>query len=548
MGTATLGARLLAVLSSLGAAVVFAPVAWADFAGGGAAKSDCYVVFEGIDSNKVECTDGDPACDSDGACDNSCTFTVTACTNGTGCSAVNIDSITVKNAVIDTPATPTSESACGDPSPIKVDAKLKKNGTYKKGKLKVTVTALAAAGTKPKKDKDKLKFFCLPRVQGDPCPPQTTTTTTIPGACCGLPGDTDTPAGFLGFATTAGTGVCGSYISASGSKPINCGGLYFGGGVNAVPLPVSVPDQGNAVSKITACTNNLATVGAATSAETGSNFNCTDTGCFFGAPLAVPNPGTTPTSTCVLNQLSAAATGSVNCASGASDLSAPLSSIIYLTGDSATDQAGTIAGIQPCPLCSNNLCVGGTNNGMACTPGTTTLNPSYPTSHDCPPDPMFDIGTLPVSFALTSGTVTWHGTPATNDTGNTVSSQNRVFSGFCRDANGSGSFKGTTPATAQKCWENGAAVGAPCTEPEESCEQRNNGAFGPAGGAFSTITVIGVASGNLSAGPAFGTLASVFGIPPTFNDTVDAAGDLPGPGAVALPGTGRLCADAMACP
>jgi hypothetical protein len=41
---------------------------------------------------------------------------------------------------------------------------------------------------------------------------------------------------------------------------------------------------------------------------------------------------------------------------------------------------------------------------------------------------------------------------------------------------------------------------------------------------------------------------SVFSIPQTFDATVDAVGDLPGPGAVALPGSGTLCATASTCP
>ena len=32
--------------------------------------------------------------------------------------------------------------------------------------------------------------------------------------------------------------------------------------------------------------------------------------------------------------------------------------------------------------------------------GTSPLTASYPTSQDCPPDPMFDIGTLPIAFTL----------------------------------------------------------------------------------------------------------------------------------------------------
>ena len=81
----------------------------------------------------------------------------------------------------------------------------------------------------------------------------------------------------------------------------------------------------------------------------------------------------------------------------------------------------------------------------------------------------------------------------------------------------------------------------------ESCEQRNNGAFGPAGGNNRTVTAIGNAMG-INGGPAAGTLVSIFSIRPTFNATVDSAGDLPGPGVVALPGISRLCAAANPCP
>ena len=547
-GTALLGARLVAVLSSFGAAVVFAPVASAHFNGGGPAKSDCYIVYEDLNitkgANKSECTDGDPSCDTDGQCQGTCSFGITACFNDpnvAGCTPSNVTAVTVNGATLNLPTVPSSENVCGDRAIIAVP--LKKGGT-KKGKLTVKVKATSAS--KPKKDPDKFTLFCLPRVGECPPPGSTTTTSTTlpPGqACCALPGSPETAASFLGFATTAGSGNCGSYASNAATFPMQCGGLYFGGGGNAVPLPVSVPDQGNAISKITACAHNTATVGAATSTETGSNRTCTDAGCLFGAPLAVPNPGSTPTSTCVVNAIGAGVAGTVDCATGTSSLSAPLNSIIFLTGDVNTDPGSTIAGIQPCPLCSAGTCIGGPNNGMACVPGTTALNNAYPTSHDCPPDPMQNIGTLPVSFALSTGTVSWRGTTATNDTGSTTSTQNRVFSGFCRDAVGTGAFQ----QPAQKCWENGMAVGAPCAEPAESCEQRENGAFGPAGGANSTITVIGTAGGNLSSGPQAGTLASVFGIPPTFDATVDSAGSLPGPGGVALPGTARLCADAMAC-
>jgi hypothetical protein len=370
-----------------------------------------------------------------------------------------------------------------------------------------------------------------------------TTSTTLPGpSCCN-------DDGFISFETANVPGDCGDIIDSGGMvvNNINCAGLYTGGGGNSVPLPYALPDQSNAVSAIASCTADVATLGPATSAQTGSLKNCSASGCFFGAPLPVPNPGSTPTSVCVINKLSANVSGTVNCATGVSDIDAPLSSVLFLTGDTATDPSATIPGIQPCPLCSGGSCIGGTNAMGACTPGTSALTPSYPTSNDCPPDNSFNIGTLPVAFSLTSGAITWSGTTATNDTGSTQSVQNRVFSGFCRDTDGTGAFQGTTPATAKLCWENGVAVGTACSGTFESCEQRNNGAFGPAGGANRTITAIGNPMGILG-GPSANTLVSIFTIRPTFDATVDAAGDLPGPGAVALPGVSQTCSDAMACP
>jgi hypothetical protein len=375
-----------------------------------------------------------------------------------------------------------------------------------------------------------------------------TTSSTVALCCNG--------ASNLKFLTANAPGDCGDIIDAMGVlvNNINCAGLYTGGGGNSVPLPFAVPDLGESITAISNCMANVATIGPVTSAQTGSNRNCSAAGCLFGAPLAVPNPGSTPTSVCVTNALSQAPAGEVDCGTGNTTLSAPLSSFLYLTGDTATDPMSTIPGIQPCPICSGNFCIGGPNNGMACTNGTspTGLGPAYPTSHDCPPDPMFNIGTLPVVRLKATGTLTWTGTSATNDTGSTSSVQNRVFSGFCRDAVGTGAFEGTTPATAHLCWENGDALDSngmvlpPCAEPYESCEQRNNGAFGPAGGANRTIRAIGNAM-SLSSGSAPATLVSVFTIRPTFDPTVDSAGDLPGPGAVALPGNATLCNDPMAC-
>ena len=61
---------ILPVLGAACLALGVPPSARADFTGGGKANSDCYVVYKGLTitsgSNKVECTDGDLACDTDG--------------------------------------------------------------------------------------------------------------------------------------------------------------------------------------------------------------------------------------------------------------------------------------------------------------------------------------------------------------------------------------------------------------------------------------------------------------------------------------------------
>lgn len=364
-----------------------------------------------------------------------------------------------------------------------------------------------------------------------------TTSTTFAPCCNG--------AAFHTFTVADAPGDCGDITRADGTKSadIACSGLYAGGGGNSVPLPAVVPDRGQAIEAIVACTGQLATLGPTTSAQTGSNRNCTAVGCLFGAPLAIPNAGSIPTSVCVISALATDTAGTFDCGTGEENQTIQLTSEIFLTGDGSTDPGNTIAGIQPCPLCQEGTCVGGPNDGGSCIADTTDLGDEYPTSHDCPPDPTLSIGALSIPFPFTSGSLSWRATPATNDDG-TFPNQPRTFSGFCRDADATGAF--ADPA--EPCWENGMAVGPPCGGTFETCEQRTNGAFGPNGGSIKTITAVGSPQAGVLTAPSPGTLVSVFSIPPAFNATIDAAADLPGPGAVALPGTGALCVDAMSCP
>jgi hypothetical protein len=68
--------------------------------------------------------------------------------------------------------------------------------------------------------------------------------------------------------------------------------------------------------------------------------------------------------------------------------------------------------------------------------------------------------------------------------------------------------------------------------------QTSPGCFGDA--TCDYIEVRGTPAGSLTPGAKAITLASVFCIPATGNVLIDGAADLPGPGAVTLPGSGEL--------
>jgi hypothetical protein len=80
-----------------------------------------------------------------------------------------------------------------------------------------------------------------------------------------------------------------------------------------------------------------------------------------------------------------------------------------------------------------------------------------------------------------------------------------------------------------------------CSQPFEACEQNAQGAFAPGGGRASTVSLRGSRIGDLRDGqPHPATLVSAFCVPPTFDPLIDAAANLPGPGAVSLPGSSQI--------
>jgi hypothetical protein len=327
--------------------------------------------------------------------------------------------------------------------------------------------------------------------------------------------------------TDCPTGHCRGYLIK--------GGLYFGSGTVPNPLPAAIPDLGTSFNKTCCIGGNTLALAATTPGENTdiTPKTCSGAGCFFGAPLPILNGPAL--STCVINTVAYPSRGSVDCSTGDSTIDLPLTSTIYLTGDFLNGQSCSqpdIPGIQPCPICTDGTCKGGSRNGLPCTPGTTALTEAYPTSQDCPVG-REELGSLPIPFLLTTGMQT---KTATDTDGTGIDGiQVRTFCAFCRDPSSSAFEGADTHGPAVPCISN-----ADCTRtPFTVCEQKEDGAFGNT--FATTITETGSTGGDLTDHlPHDATLASVFCIPPTYSGLVDPAAGLPGPGAVSLPGQAQL--------
>lgn len=184
------------------AAIVLAGTAARAFAatvaGGGSSLSDCAVTLEIPGANVpappkvakgVDCTDGDPTCDSDGLRNGECVFELQLCANSTaitGCTPDHVDSITVEHAIddgsdprfdTDFQALQLRATGLGLPSFSDDDCTLdsaitvKLRGPDSTGRMKSNrkILALSASGgisSGSVSDRDKVKFNCRPEGDG----------------------------------------------------------------------------------------------------------------------------------------------------------------------------------------------------------------------------------------------------------------------------------------------------------------------------------------------------------------------------------------------
>lgn len=347
-----------------------------------------------------------------------------------------------------------------------------------------------------------------------------------------------------------------------------CGESIFGGGAVGVnanqPVHIGTPT----IYDVECCYGTTLALRGTTPGDTGSDRNCSTTGCSQGGPNPVVM-ATQPFSTCVLERFDEDMTGWADCSTGEVLFRETIRTTIFLTGDHLptrcngganpgglcqddTDCApgGTcdddMVETQSCPICnpSTNLCNGGPNDGLPCMPMTPdTGAPQYPTSYDCPPPPPQEFGGTLLPHAYTTG-------PQLKTT------TDGQFCRFCRDAEESLCFEGdartvcpdSTLGPCKPGLGQTAGCGTPtpcetdadCSPPYESCTQRTPGALDKLMGRTIEMTGGSTAGSLIDRMLHDATIVSVDCIPPTFIPFQDNTADFPGPGAVSTAGPMQL--------
>lgn len=182
-----------------------------------------------VKGSTLTCTDGDPGCDTDGACDGSCTFDARLCVDQAlpGCVPPAGVQVHVKSGGVPAPG----GADCGAPANVRVPLR---HAGKKPGKLKIAVVGTAPRGTKPRADVDRYILVCKPRAGSCPIVLPTTTTTTTTSPSASTTSTTTTIASSIGSACTVqascgigqfcianvpGGGYCTADCTASGLCP-----------------------------------------------------------------------------------------------------------------------------------------------------------------------------------------------------------------------------------------------------------------------------------------------------------------------------------------
>lgn len=222
------------------------------------------------------------------------------------------------------------------------------------------------------------------------------------------------------------------------------------------------------------CTNATACIGGSnTAALCTNNSECPGGTCgnagytgpclfFFGAPLPLRAGGV---STCVVNEVVGAVSGTINLSDGTSVTQVPLSSRVHVTGTE----------FRPCPRCIDNVCAAGVRLGQACSVNGTGQFGDV--SLDCPPPPGAFVGALSINLDIATGTQTKTLTAANPTCRQTGYTGSKCFCDSCNNVNQEGCF--TNADCPLSLGEPGICGGRRCiagSEAGKPCQQCMGGA------------------------------------------------------------------------
>lgn len=483
--------RLSLSLLLLVAAQTPTPAAHALVVGGGPARTDCLAAWQvtsadrtadGRGGYRVDCQDGDPSCDADGAVNGACAVGVSVCVEQAvpaGCKPSPVTAIRLNGRAtrlgLALPALPSAGPACG-PATITTLA-LRKGGRPSRP-LELQLTATAGA-----KDRDRLSLRCVPNRGAGVCPANPAGGPRELSMIVGSEG-TDLDNGWTG-------------ISHNFPVPANATLRMCLAGCDTTTNPACVEDEAASV---------------------------TVSGRTFGAPLPLLAAGVP---TCVVNRFDRPhLTGATaNLSTGAFRGDLHLLSDVYITSPS-----------QICPRCSAatvgavGTCDSGRRQGQTCRTDSVLRvaqaigTRDYSLSTDCLPagNPT---GTLTLTLPLTTDQASLAGPSACRaerDDGCGAGECNaectglacvaRTADGRCLDVKGGVSQLCCSSDTSQACFPSSGIV--------------RTGVATPASPAWPDTTYPKTADA---------TLAATFCEAATGSATVDIVAGLPGPGALLLP-------------
>ena len=475
----------------------------ANISGGSSAVTDCYAEWGGVvgTGQALDCTDGDPACDADGAANGVCVVNVSICSlqsDVAGCTPTGplrrIGRLNAKTRHIALPDL--SAPGCGTPKAIKL--KLRKKGTQPSFPVLLKTNALGSAGH----DLNKLRLRC---VKGTPPPP---------GTC--VPNPSGGPSQLTLTSQQLGTDLDNGWTGTSHDFPIVVG------------------------SKVSMCLSNCNLSDDPICDGDGAVGAGTTNGLTFGAPLPLFAAGTP---VCVVNRYNlpkGSIKGTSNLATGEID------GTVYLLADvyQADDPGNVCARCQSSGgIDSPGTCNSGPDQGRACTVDGTdfvsdsTGDKNYKLSRDCRPSGSL-VGTLDITLPLTTATSTKTGSkPCVPQPGEPTGVP--VKDDKCQEIGGTCTGACSCASTDAKgnCIDAKGGVRQTCcsNDPTRSC-------FPTAPGTAGTISRTGSASvpqptvaGQSLPLQADAVQAAVFCEAGTSSNVINGLTGLPGPGALLLP-------------